>query len=99
MAYSTRVAGVLAGAILLIAPLAAQDWPQWRGPNRDGAIASFKAPSPWPEKLARQWQVEVGLGSATPLLVGSRLYLFTRQGEEEVLQALDASTGKGIWRT
>ncbi len=95
MTYRTRVAGLLAGVIFLIAPLAAQDWPQWRGPNRDGAVASFKPPSSWPEQLARQWQVDVGLGYATPLVVGSRLYLFTRQGEEEVMQALDASTGKG----
>jgi len=99
MAYRTRVAGLLAGVILLIAPLAAQDWPQWRGPNRDGAIAKFNPPSAWPERLARQWQVDVGLGYATPLIVGSRLYLFTRQGEEEVMQALDATTGKSIWRT
>ena len=34
---------------LLTLPLSAQDWPQWRGPNRDGALASFREPSPWPE--------------------------------------------------
>ena len=100
MAYRKWVGGLLAGvAILLIAPVAAQDWPQWRGPNRDGAIASFTSPSSWPERLARQWQVDVGLGYATPLVVGTRLYLFTRQGEEEVMQALDASSGKPLWRT
>ena len=100
MAYRRRVGGLLAGvAVLLIAPVAAQDWPQWRGPNRDGAIASFNPPSSWPERLARQWQVDVGLGYATPLVVGTRLYLFTRQGEEEVMQALDASSGKPLWRT
>src|SRR5262245_24355413 len=31
--------------------LAAQDWPQWRGPNRDGVNSSFKAPSTWPDAL------------------------------------------------
>ena len=73
------------------------DWPQWRGPNRDGAIASFTEPKSWPEKLTRQWKVEVGLGYASPVLVGGRVYLFSRQGENEILQALNADTGAKIW--
>jgi outer membrane protein assembly factor BamB len=77
---------------------AAQDWPQWRGPNRDGA-ASFREPSAWPERPQQQWRVEVGTGYASPLLVGNRIYMFSRQGEEEVLQALDAASGKSVWRT
>jgi outer membrane protein assembly factor BamB len=75
------------------------DWPQWRGPNRDGVIASFTAPNPWPDKLTRKWKVEVGLGYATPVVIGNRVYMFSRQGEEEVLGALDADTGKVLWRT
>ncbi len=90
---------VIACSILLTAQLSAQDWPQWRGPNRDGAVASFREPSPWPDTLKQQWKVEVGLGYATPLVVGQRVYLFTRQGEDEVMTALDAATGKVIWRT
>jgi outer membrane protein assembly factor BamB len=85
--------------IVLGVEVAAQDWPQWRGPNRDGAIASFRAPSAWPEALKQQWKVEVGLGYATPLIVGQRLYVFTRQQEEEVMTALDAVSGKPLWRT
>jgi outer membrane protein assembly factor BamB len=77
----------------------AQDWPQWRGPNRDGVIGSFREPAAWPEKLVRRWQVEVGTGYATPLLVGDRVYTFTRQGDEEVLMALDAASAKTIWRS
>ena len=77
----------------------AQDWPQWRGPNRDGAVASFREPASWPEALKQQWRIEVGLGYATPLVVGQRVYLFSRQGEEEVLSALDAASGKVLWRT
>ncbi len=81
------------------AVLCAQDWPQWRGPNRDGAVSAFREPAPWPEALKQQWKVEVGNGYATPLVVGQRLYLFTRQGEEEVMSALDAASGKVVWRT
>jgi outer membrane protein assembly factor BamB len=85
--------------VLMVSQGAAQDWPQWRGANRDGAIASFKEPSSWPESLKQQWKIEVGTGYATPLLVGDRLYLFSRQGEDEVMSALDPATGKTIWRT
>jgi len=38
------------------------DWTQWRGPNRDGAVASFTEPKAWPEQLTQRWKVEVGLG-------------------------------------
>jgi outer membrane protein assembly factor BamB len=75
------------------------DWPQWRGPNRDGVIPSFTAPNPWPDKLTRKWKVEVGLGYATPVVVGNRVYMFARQGDEEALDARDADTGKVIWRS
>ena len=86
-------------ATLLIAQQSPVDWSQWRGPNRDGALASFTAPPSWPEQLTRKWKVEVGLGYATPLLVGNRLYMFSRQGENEVMSALDPDSGKTIWQT
>jgi outer membrane protein assembly factor BamB len=75
------------------------DYTQWRGPNRDGAAVAFSPPASWPERLTQKWKVEIGTGYATPLLVGTRLYLFSRQGEDEVMSALDAATGKTIWRT
>ena len=69
----------------------AQDWPQWRGPGRDGAISQFSEPAAWPERLTRRWQVEVGPGYATPVVVGDRVYAFARERDEEVLRALDAA--------
>ena len=75
------------------------DWTQWRGSNRDGALASFTAPASWPEQLTKKWKVEVGLGYATPIVVGNRLYLFSRQGDNEVMSALDPDNGKVIWQT
>jgi len=75
------------------------DYTQWRGPNRDGGAAAFTPPASWPEKLTQKWKVEIGTGYATPLLVGNRLYLFSRQGDDEVMSALDPATGKVIWRT
>lgn len=85
--------------LLTSLPLTAQDWPQWRGPNRDGAASSFREPVTWPESLTRRWTVDIGLGYATPLLIGDRLFAFTRQQDDEVMTALDAATGKVIWST
>jgi len=90
---------LLAAATIFALTASAQDWPQWRGANRDGAATGFTEPATWPDTLKQQWKVEIGSGYATPLLVGNRLYTFTRQGEEEVVQALDAATGKSVWRT
>lgn len=84
---------------VLAAQGAGPDWPQFRGPNRDGAIASFVEPKTWPDRLTQRWRVEVGEGHASPVLVGDRVYAFTRQGANEVMQALDAATGKAVWQT
>ena len=75
------------------------DWPQWRGPNRDGHGAGFVPPKVWPDRLTQRWKVDVGNGYATPLLVGNRIYMFSRQAEDEVMAALDAASGKVLWRT
>jgi len=90
---------VLVGLLGLAASAASQDWPQWRGPNRDGAVTSFQEPAPWPETLTEQWKLDVGLGYATPVLVGERIYMFSRQDGDEVMRALDAGTGDVVWST
>jgi outer membrane protein assembly factor BamB len=88
------------GCVLLFSAnwLAAQDWPQWRGPNRDNKVVGFTAPATWPKELTKKWQVTVGLGDASPALVGDKVYVFTRQGGDEVISCLDASTGKEVWK-
>jgi outer membrane protein assembly factor BamB len=75
-----------------------QDWPQWRGANRDGKVTGFNAPKTWPKELAQKWKVTVGLGDTTPALVGDRLYVFARQDSDEVTRCLDAATGKELWQ-
>ncbi len=90
---------ILAGLTAATPVAAGQNWPQWRGPNRDGAVTSFDEPASWPSALTEQWKVDVGLGYATPLLVGDRIYMYTRQGGDEVMLALDADSGDIIWRS
>jgi outer membrane protein assembly factor BamB len=100
-----KTCGLLIAAVLTLASAipagqsAGPDWPQFRGPARDGAVASFAEPGVWPDRLTQRWKVEVGEGHATPVLVAGRIYVFARQGANEVMQALDAATGKTIWQT
>ena len=88
------------GVLALASPrAAAQDWPQWRGPDRDGSVTVFDVPASWPAGLTRQWTVDVGYGYGTPILVGDRVYVFARQGDDEVMLALDAASGETLWRS
>ena len=82
---------------LSVAGLVADDWPQWRGPHRDGKVPGFKAPEKWPERLTQKWKVIVGVGDSTPALVGDKLYTFGRQDADEVIQCLDVVNGKAVW--
>jgi outer membrane protein assembly factor BamB len=88
----------LCGVIVLGAGYAlAADWPQWRGPNRDAKVSGFVVPQTWPQQLTQKWKIKAGPSDATPALVGDRLYVFSRQGDDEVLACLDAAKGNTLW--
>ena len=95
---SRRMGGIVSCVILICAARGLADWPQWRGPNRDGKVTGFTAPQTWPKELTKKWRMKVGSGDATPALVGERLYVFARQGDEEVTLCLDAGSGKELWK-
>jgi outer membrane protein assembly factor BamB len=75
-----------------------QEWPQWRGTGRDSKVTGFKAPSAWSAELNQEWKVTVGFGDATPVLSEGKIYLNTRQGDNEVVLCLDATSGKELWK-
>jgi outer membrane protein assembly factor BamB len=85
-------------SLLLAFTVRAQDWPQWRGANRDGKAGKFNPPQTWPKELTPKWKVTVGQGAATPALVGDKLYVFSRQNESEIIRCLDAASGKELWQ-
>jgi outer membrane protein assembly factor BamB len=103
MSRLARVAVALVFLAILVMPIEAQrassDWPQWRGPSRDGSAPALADAKAWPERLTQKWKVDVGLGYATPLVVGNRIYQFARKGEREVMMAIDADSGKVVWET
>jgi outer membrane protein assembly factor BamB len=78
------------------------DWPQWRGPQRDGISHEKGLAKSWPEggpKLL--WQAnELGKGYSTPSVVGDRLFVICNQGmEQESVIALSVSNGEKVWST
>ncbi len=89
--------------VILHFPAYAADWPQWRGPERSGVAVGEKLPDVLPQKLKPVWRVRVGLGYSSPLVVGDRVYQMAREekapeGDVEICLALDAVTGKILWR-
>lgn len=90
---------LIASAAAAVAQISPQDYPQWRGRNRDGAASGFSEPKSWPENLTRRWKVHVGEGYATPIVVGKTVYSFTRRDGKEVMIALNAANGRIVWQT
>src|SRR5213082_124980 len=85
---------------LLFAALAlAADWPQWLGPNRNGASAEKVAV--WKEPLKVLWKQPVGEGHSSPVVAQGKVFLHTRvTGKtEEQTSAFDAKTGELIWQS
>jgi outer membrane protein assembly factor BamB len=89
---------LLAVLVHAAAPTLAADWPQWRGPNRDG---QFIGPA-WPDQLAAlepAWRVELAPSYSGPVVVGSRVFTTeTKDRQTEIVRALDRTTGRELWR-
>jgi len=102
-----RIALCLATLLFLAGrPALAGDWPQWRGPHRNGIApeASGWEQGGWPPR--RLWERPVGYGCSSPILVAGRVYVIGWRGRyhrreavpgEDVLRCLDAATGKEVW--
>ena len=79
--------------------VAAQDWPQFLGPGRDGRYTGPPLAENWPGGGPPQlWSRPAGAGFAGPAVAGGRVILFHRLGAREVVEALDAGTGDTVWR-
>jgi outer membrane protein assembly factor BamB len=80
----------------------AEDWPQWRGPQRDGISKETGLLKQWPQggpKLV--WQIkDVGSGYSTPSIVGDQLFVLGNEGKEnEFVQCRSVTDGKQLWST
>jgi len=92
------LAAVALGAVH---PLAAADWPQWRGANRVGHSPDAAILAPWPKDgPKRVWLFEdAGIGYSSFSIVGDRLFTMGGRGETEHVICVDTATGKELWAT
>lgn len=80
---------------------AADDWPGWRGPLRNGLTTSTAPPLNWSETSNVAWKVPVpGRGHASPVVLGDRIFLSTAEEDEQrqLLVAYDRASGAEAWR-
>jgi outer membrane protein assembly factor BamB len=82
-----------------VVAVAALDWPQFLGPDRNGTYAGPPLSETWGSSGPKVvWRKQVGQGFAGPAVVQGHVLLFHRVGNEEVLESLDAKTGTSMWR-
>jgi outer membrane protein assembly factor BamB len=86
--------------ILAFSAMAA-DWPQWRGPNRDGISSETGLLSSWPSGGPKiVWKTSgLGVGYSSFSIVGGRMYTQGQRGKQEFVLALDVKTGNKLWET
>ena len=90
-----KAIAVVLVSVAVAAPEA--QWPQWRGPTRNGVAAAPHVPSAWPDAPTLRWTQKVGEGYSTPVAANGRLFVHSRQDPDEVVTALDLATGAPVW--
>lgn len=87
-------------ALACCVPAFAADWPQWRGPHRDGISPETGLLESWPAGGPRLvWKTQgLGEGYSSFAVAGDRLYTQGQQGNQEFVLAFDTNTGKQLWK-
>jgi outer membrane protein assembly factor BamB len=99
---ATTLMLAVCGALLMRVGAHAADWPQWRGPDRNGLSKETGLLKEWPASGPQLlWQIkDLGEGYSTPAISGERLYVQSNEGiEDEYVLAIDLKDQKKLWRT
>ena len=89
---------LLAAALGQAAPVRAVDWPQWRGPTRDGVLpANGLALNRLPDEPKVVWKIKSGEGLSSPVVAGGTVFHFENRGGKETMVALSAADGSEKW--
>lgn len=92
---------LIATALSLPAPLVADDWPQWRGPDRDGQWHETGLVEAFDQQvIARRWTAEIGAGYSGPTVAQGRVLVMDRLSDPESIERIhcfDRQTGKPLW--
>jgi outer membrane protein assembly factor BamB len=93
-----KVCAFWGGTWLLVLSTAAADWPQWRGPNRNG-ISAETISATWPAAGPKiLWRASVGTGFSSCSISQGRVYTMGNTNDRDTIWCLDARTGKELWR-
>ena len=85
--------------LLAAGPAFAADWPQWRGPNRDGISTESNWSAQWPASGPKQlWKMNVGTGCSAVAVSHGRLFALGNSNDTDTVACLDAATGKPVWQ-
>ena len=97
---ATALATCLAALAYSIALARAEDWPQFRGPQRNGQSSERSVLSGWPEGGAAKvsWRAQVGRGHSAVSVAAGLAYTAGWDGQRETVSCLDTITGREVWR-
>jgi len=83
---------------VLVAATCVADWPQWRGPQRNGSAApGAPAITTLPKQLTPVWKIDVGGGFSSPVVAGNKLVYLDEKEGKEFARLVAADTGKELW--
>ena len=88
----------LLAVFLLVIPLAAADWPMFRGPNGSGVSQTARPPVDAGAEGTLLWKIAVPAGKSSPIVVGDRIFLTAWKADERLVLCLNRSTGRELWR-
>jgi outer membrane protein assembly factor BamB len=96
-----RILPAIVPLVLLAASAAGEDWPQWRGPNRDGVWSETGIAEKLPAgQIPIKWRAEIGPGYSGPTVAKGRVYVtdrMTNPEEVERVHCFDEQTGQPLW--
>src|SRR5258706_9886271 len=93
-----QLALTLVGILLSLQAQAADSWPQWLGPNRDGTLAAGVAvPAAIPADLKSTWRIQIGGGFSSPVVVGDALVYLDDKFGQETAHRISSRTGHEDW--
>ena len=88
----------LLAVFLLVIPLAAADWPMFRGPNGSGVSQTARPPVDPGAEGTLLGKIAVPAGKSSPIVVGDRIFLTAWKADERLVLCLERSTGRELWR-
>lgn len=95
--FAARLVVIGTAVVLAGVPVDQGDWTQWRGSARDGKVSGPAHAGEWPPQLRMLWQETVGGGYSGPIVADGRIWIHSREGEQEVVRSLSLEDGHELW--